>query len=274
MEPDNALVEKHLRHRYRDYDWQPVTLGLSGGHVYRLTGPADLHLKYAAESLHPDPGFDVGAECDRLRWLATTGVGVPEVVECDTVDEHTYLVTTTMSGRDASQPWAAHERMDVIDAVADFARDLHSLPTAGCPFDRSLRVTASNAGVAVALGQVDLDDLDDERSGWDAQRLLTELDAALRGVEPERAALCHGDFCLPNVMLDPRTLRVTGVIDVGRFGVADPYTDLALLTRSAGDTGLNPQFGAEHVARFWWRYGVGEPDAGKVALYRLLDEFC
>jgi len=44
----------------------------------------------------------------------------------------------------------------------------------------------------------------------------------------ERAdlAVCHGDFCLPNVVLDPETLVVTGILDVGRLGIADRHLDL------------------------------------------------
>src|SRR2546426_1142069 len=35
---------------------------------------------------------------------------------------------------------------------------------------------------------------------------------------------CHGDACLPNVFFDPTTLEVTGLIDVGRLGIADRYS--------------------------------------------------
>ena len=73
------------------------------------------------------------------------------------------------------------------------------------------------------------------------------------------------------MILDPDTCRVTGVIDVGRLGVADRWSDLALTTRSLeGD--LNPQYGAGAADRFLNRYGVPH-DPGKNDFYRLLDEF-
>ncbi|GIG64738.1 aminoglycoside 3'-phosphotransferase [Phytomonospora endophytica] len=265
MDPDRALVDKHLRDRYRDYQWREVTVGHSGSVVAHLTGPADLHLKYGPDPLHPDPGYDIGAEYDRLRWMAAQGLPVPEVVECDVFDGHTYLVATTVSGRDAASPWPAHERMRVIDAVADFARDLHALSTTGCPFDRSLRVTVPNARVAVALGQVDLD-------GAGPQQALTELDAALRGNDTEDLVLTHGDYCLPNVLLDPETLTVTGVVDVGRFGLADRYTDLTTMAGSI-DGPLNPQYTREHTDRFLWRYGLARLDEAKAGFYGVLRRF-
>lgn len=265
VDPDFALVDKHLRDRYRDYEWRPDTVGRSGNVVHRLTGPADLHVKYGPDPLHPDPGYDIGAEYDRLRWLAAQGLPVPEVVECDVFDGCTYLVTTTLPGRDASQPWAAHERMRVIDVVADFARDLHALSTLGCPFDRSLRVTLPNARVAVGLGQVELD-------GDTPRQALTDLDAALRGNEREDLVLCHGDYCLPNVLIDPGTLTLTGVIDVGGFGLADRYTDVTTMAGSI-DGDLNPQYTREHTDRFLWRYGIPHLDEAKADFYRVLRRF-
>lgn len=54
--------------------------------------------------------------------------------------------------------------------------------------------------------------------------------------------MCHGDLFLPNVLLDPATCAVTGVIDAGRLGVADRWVDLAIATRSFVSE-LNPQYG-------------------------------
>jgi streptomycin 3"-kinase len=57
-------------------------------------------------------------------------------------------------------------------------------------------------------------------------------------LEPEAAdrVVCHGDLCLPNILLDPETLEVSGFVDLGRLGVADRHADLSLLLASAQDT--------------------------------------
>ena len=39
--------------------------------------------------------------------------------------------------------------------------------------------------------------------------------------------VCRGDPCMPNFMVDPKTLQCTGLIDLGRLGTADRYADLA-----------------------------------------------
>jgi streptomycin 3"-kinase len=45
--------------------------------------------------------------------------------------------------------------------------------------------------------------------------------------------VCHGDLCLPNILIDPVTHHVTGLIDLGRLGTADPHADIALLLATA-----------------------------------------
>ena len=84
--------------------------------------------------------------------------------------------------------------------------------------------------------------------------------------------VCHGDACLPNFLADPETLEITGMIDVGRLGVADRHLDLALATRSIADTSLNPSYGPAAADALLAAYGR-EVDPWRLDFYRLLDEF-
>jgi kanamycin kinase/aminoglycoside 3'-phosphotransferase-2 len=255
------------RSRFSRHRWIPVTEGHSGAGVWRLEGRPTYYVKIAERSAHPDSGFDLVAETERLRWLAGRGLPVPEVVDSGP----TWLVTTAVPGRPASAAWPAERLAGVVDALADITRTLHQLPVANCPFDRSLAVTMPHARQAAVEGLIDLADLDQERRGWDAGRLLSTLEATRPAVE--EVVVCHGDLCLPNVLLDPETLRITGLIDLGRLGIADRYADLALATRSLRADDLNPQFRPEHADRFLARYGESPVDAQRLEFYRLLDEF-
>ncbi len=88
------------------------------------------------------------------------------------------------------------------------------------------------------------------------------------GSEP--VVVTHGDYCCPNVCVDPDTLRFTGVLDVGKLGVGDRYVDLcALFVTLAG--ALNPQYGGELVARRVIEAYGGAPDDPRIAAYYALD---
>ncbi|NUT90696.1 MAG: aminoglycoside 3'-phosphotransferase [Saccharothrix sp.] len=229
--------------------WERVTIGQSGAAVsrrdgvYRKTSDVD----------------DLVGEGERLVWLRANGIPAAEVLEC----EPGLLVTAEVPGRSAAELWPQVDR--IVDSLADLTRALHALPVAECPFDRSLAVTVPEALAA----NPDLDDLDDDRAGWTRDRLVAEL-LATRPAD-EDLVVCHGDLSAPNVLFDPETGDVTGVVDVGRLGVADRWLDLAIATRSLTDD-RNAQYGPAAEARYLSRYGIA-PNPEKTAFYRLLDEF-
>ena len=235
--------------------WETVTIGQSGATV-TVNRRNGLYRKVS-----DDPRDDLVGEGARLSWLREYGIPAAEVIEC----RPGLLVTAAVPGVSAAEEWPETSRPRVVDDIADVTRALHSLPTTECPFDRRLAVAMPEALAA----DVDLDDLDDERAGWTRD----ELTARLVSTQPpdEDLVVCHGDLCLPNVVLDPDTCRVNGLIDTSRLGLADRWADLALATRSLADH-RNLQYGAWAADRFLNQYGIA-PNPRKNEFYRLLDEF-
>lgn len=244
---------------HRAGGWQPVTGGMSGDRVERRPG---VYRKYTAYA---------EAEARAAAWLRGHGLPAVEVLEVGA----DWLVTREIPGRTAAEPWPPECLDRVVDAMADVTAALHALPVADCPMDRRLAVTVPEARAAVLAGRVDLTRLDPERTGWTTGQLLAELER--RWPEAHRAehpVVTHGDWCLPNLILDPDRLVVTGIVDTGRSGRADRCVDLALMSRSMGTGDLNPQYGPPRTRRFLSRCGVSTPELATLPFYRLLDEFC
>jgi aminoglycoside phosphotransferase len=73
--------------------------------------------------------------------------------------------------------------------------------------------------------------------GWEPGRVARRLGEILGEIHSTDASGCpfgeaapgnvliHGDYCLPNVLVDDG--RMTGLVDVGRAGLGDPRDDLA-----------------------------------------------
>ncbi|MDG4821218.1 aminoglycoside 3'-phosphotransferase [Asanoa sp. WMMD1127] len=230
-------------------EWHLVSTGRSGALVWRGPGVYRKRGK-------PD---EIAAEAARLSWLAGQGFPCPEVVDHRPGE----LVTTALPGRPGSADWPTARRPALAAAIGALLRDLHQLPVADCPFDRTLATTMA---LAAANTDVDLDDLDPARAGWSADRLLAEL-RATRPRDPEDLVVGHGDPCLPNFLFDD-DLRPTGVVDVVRLGVADRHNDLAIATRH-----LTARWSSASAADLLTAYGRPDPDPAKIAFYRLLDEF-
>jgi aminoglycoside phosphotransferase len=153
----------------------------------------------------------------------------------------------------------------VVRALADGLRQFHAAPIADCPFDKRRATQIEEARQRMVTGEIDLDDLEDQWQGRSGRWLYD----ALINSQPadEDLVLTHGDFCLPNMLIDPATMQVTGFIDLGRAGVSDRYTDLALTARS-----LAMNWGREYVPLLFEAYGI-KPDEAKLHFYTLLDEF-
>jgi len=217
---------------------------------------------------------DLVAERERLEWLAGTDLPAAEVL--DWVDDED-VATLTMRAVPgvAMSDLPASDVSRAVTSLARFLQRLHSMPRESCPFERWLAVTVPLARVRVSAALVDEDDFDSGRAGRSADNLLAEL--IDRRPEAERLevsdlVICHGDACLPNFLVDPESLEVTGMIDVHRLGVADRHLDLALATRSMADSGLNPAYGPEAAEALLAAYG-GDVDRWRLDFYRLLDEF-
>ncbi|GAB3421572.1 APH(3') family aminoglycoside O-phosphotransferase [Flindersiella endophytica] len=263
-------VEARLRSAYPSHEWIPVTHGMSGALTYRLAGLSELFVKLARVSAHPDPRADVLAEARRLEWLTAKGFPAAKVVDAGASGAVRWLVMTAVPGRPASDPWPVDQRMRVIDSVAEILRALHALPVSDCPFDRTLDVALGNVRRALDEGLFErgVEEMDQWERDLDRRGLLAELERTRPPMED--LAVCHGDYCLPNVMIDPETLTPTGLVDLGRLGRADRYADLALMCRSIGSETMNPQYGQSHVARFLTEYGANPSDP-RLDYYARLD---
>ena len=239
-----------------------VHLGPSGARVCRIASEGGGRFLKVVRS---GAGPDLHAELARLLWLDGK-LPVPRVVYFADYEGSQYLLMTAVPGVVLCDDSVRDRTSEVIDRYAEGLRSIHSLPIAVCPFDAGLDVRVPEALRLVLTGAVATDRFDDERLGRSPESLYQEL-LETRPTE-EDLVFTHGDYCAPNVLVDPATLRLTGFVDLGRAGVADRYQDLALAARS-----IAYNFGDEWSLRFFNEYGIDEPDESKVAFYKLLDEF-
>ena len=206
---------------------------------------------------------ELRGERDRVEWLSGTGIPGAKVVDWIESLEGAVLLTTAVPGvgGDALSP-----SRRTADNLAAMVKELHEIPLADCPFERRLDDVISQAADVVRRGAVEPEFLTDEWRLVPPERLLADLYAELAEVRSKAdPVVCHGDACLPNFLFDPDTLECTGMIDVGRLGIADRYADLALLKAQ-----LEDEWSVD-TTDFLKTYGLAEPDGQRLTFYRLLD---
>ncbi len=203
---------------------------------------------------------EVTREAAALEWLR--GTISPQLLWFGEVEGRLALVTEALAGV------ALHEAPDpAIGAVAAIRTlaALHALPVETCPFDERLDVKLATARRRAQAGAVDAADFDAERQGRDVMELYAELVA--KRPSSEDLVVTHGDACWPNFVVAAD--GTAAIIDLGRFGVADRYQDLALLLRS-GVYNAPAVDGRSLLAK---HYPITDLDEEKLAYFQLLDEF-
>ena len=241
--------------------WQRVTVGASGAEVFLLarTGAAPWYLKITGRA----PGVDTTAEARRLEWLHGR-LPVPGVVAFVDEPAASYLLMTALPGLDATAPTFLAEPERLVRLLAQGLCRIHALPMEDCPFDHRLDAEIARAEARLRHRQVDETDFDQQRQGQRAADLFQTLRLTRPGAED--LVFTHGDYCLPNIMIDAG--QVAGFLDLGRAGVGDRYRDLALAARS-----ITYNLGALWQPLFFQAYGLDTPDVAKIEFFQLLDEF-
>lgn len=215
-------------------DWQPVTRGESGAGVFRnADGSRYAKVVDAAEVA------DLAAERDRVSWAHGHGLPVPAVIDWGTTEDGGAVLVTSAVGGVAADQLAEADLRTAWPSIVEAVRDLHGIPIEDCPYRRDLDDMLSRARSVVAAGAVNPDFLRDEDRDVPPAELLMRVERETdlrRRQEAADQVVCHGDLCLPNILIDPDRLTVEGFIDLGRLGIADRHADLALLLANTTDT--------------------------------------
>ncbi|MFC6591789.1 APH(3') family aminoglycoside O-phosphotransferase [Deinococcus lacus] len=240
-----------LRHVLPVARWEPWQAGRDGAALWRSS-----RYVIKVQPLRPAPAGSLRDERERLRWFAGR-LPVPALVGYAEEAGQEYLAMTRLPGIPLRHPDALLHPERVVDLLARALRELHALPVRDCPFNMSLPVVLRAAAERASAASP-------ESQGALAQR--QKLAEALRE-RPAREDLVvtHGDAVLDNFILDGEWL--TGMVDVGRAGLADRHTDLALAYAS-----LHARLGAQVAETFLDQYGRALIDAGKLDYYRRLGE--
>ena len=248
-------------------EWESVAGGESGASVV-----CDRGRQRYAKLVSSERVAELAAERARSVWVAHTDIPCAQVLDWREADAGACLITRAVQGVPASTLEAEALRR-AWPSVATAVRALHGLATDRCPFDRTLAQLMPLARASVIEGRVVVEFLPEALQRTSPTRILEQIEAELpvrRAQERSELVVCHGDLCLPNVLVDPATDQVTALIDLGRLGTADPYGDIALLLATARQTWADEAVARRADQEFAEIYGT-ELDPSRQDFYLRLD---
>ena len=253
-------LPEDIKRATHGFTWRNLRTVNHGGSVIELSskGQTSLFLKIEARP------STLEQEVSRLHWLEQK-LCVPHVIELASDETHDFLLLTALPGRDATEDLPGLSFRNRVELVAIGLRQIHGIAIASCPFDRSLDAELRLARLRVDQGLVREEDLEEHQRGRSIRAILDSLEE--QRPSNETAVFTHGDYSLPNIMVDQG--RASGFLDWRDCGVGDPYRDLPIVAKS-----IAKNWGEEWVDLFYECFGLQDGvDQERMEYYRLLYRF-
>lgn len=207
-----------------------------------------------------------------LRWLEGR-LDAPRVIGSVVLEGFRWTLMTRISGDMACADRWREDPHRLVRVLAEGLKELWAADRVDCPVDQRPQAKLERAWRTVEQGRVNLELVEPDTFGENGfsspAALLHWLETNAPECEP---VLTHGDLCLPNVFL--KDWSVSGFLDLGRSGMGDRWTDIAILWRSLRDN-FGGHYGAPvegfHPDELFDALGM-EKDEEKLKYYLLMDE--
>lgn len=158
-------------------------------------------------------------EAAMTRFFHQKGLGA-EVLAYESLDTD-WLLTVRIPGEDCLDARYLDDPARLCDTTAQLLRTLHDLDPAGCPIHRTADyLTAARKNYESKAYDASL--FPDNWGYATAEEAWQEVER--NGKYLRSDTLLHGDYCLPNIILDRWSF--SGFIDLDTGGLGDKHIDL------------------------------------------------
>ncbi len=224
--------------------------------VYYLDCDNGYYLKKAP------PGI-LYTEAQMTRYYHQIGIGV-EVLDYICTD-HDWLLCRRAPGEDCTHAEYIDDPRRLSVLLGEYLRRLHQRDYGGCPILNRTEIYKATVEENYRTGNYDKSLFDNSfgyKTAEEAYRVFCDGKDGLRS-----EVLIHGDYCLPNIILDD--WKLSAFIDVGNGGVGDRHIDLfwgawTLLFNLKTD---------KYTDRFFDAYGREAIDAGLLRIVAAAEVF-
>ncbi len=141
-----------------------------------------------------------------------------EVVEYDSTEISDYLLTTDIGGKSGIASEHLSDPKRLVKVYAESLRSLHDCDFSGCD------VTSP----CMDISSYDLGNLEKLNTDYSSCLDICDINSAKFALEFRHLlqpdVMLHGDYCLPNILLDDFKFR--GFVDLGEGGFGDRHFDI------------------------------------------------
>lgn len=147
-------------------------------------------------------------------------------LSCQVLDyftaEKDWLLTARIPGEDCTHRMYLDDPKRLCETTAQLLRQLHSVPTDGCPIPNRTDTYLTTIRKNHEKGLYDTSLFPDNWGYATAEEAWSVVEKYSHLLKTD--TLLHGDYCLPNILLN--NWNFSGFIDLGNGGVGDRHIDL------------------------------------------------
>ncbi|MCG3224658.1 MAG: aminoglycoside 3'-phosphotransferase [Candidatus Heimdallarchaeota archaeon] len=263
LQKSEVNLPEDLVEQLKSYHWQKVNIGWSRSEIHKLTQSNKPTLFLKINNYSGDQFFN--KEYEMLKWLKDK-ISVPEVIYQSNNSDYEFLLLTEIPGKVSYEVFSKSDIETNLKILAKGLQIFHALPMVGCPNEIDVDKMIQHAKKRLEQGLVNNKNFDIR---W-KHKTPDELFEDVKRLKPKviDKAVTHGDYCLPNVLINNKEL--SGFVDLGSAGINDRYYDLAAVSWS-----IFYNFGQKWVPYFFEKYGINydEIDRERMLFYQMLNEF-
>jgi kanamycin kinase len=205
------------------------------------------------------PSELLSREVDMNRFFNKFGLGPEAELFCTRVNKG-YLVTRALSGENGISKSHLSKPEKLAQSFGESLQKIHGLPVSECPiYDRSdemLNQALNNINIGKCADYLIPEGFMAGKKRFDELRGLAKVDSVI-----------HGDYCLPNIIL--QNFDLVGFVDLGNGGYGDSHHDLYW-----GLWTLNYNLKTEkYNTAFLEAYGKDKVDHDRIEFHRILSGF-
>ena len=170
--------------------------------------------------LKSSPKGTLKNEAIMADYFHKKGLTAPMLAYCS--EDNDWMLTERVNGEDCTYSIYLEDPKRLCDTVALLLRKLHETDYADCPIQNRTETYLETATQNHKSGLFDTHIFTDEYTFPDASSAWEYLQKNKHYLKND--TLLHGDYCLPNIMLD--NWKLSGFIDLGNGGVGDRHIDI------------------------------------------------
>ena len=197
------------------------------------------------------------------EYFGKKGIGA-HILEFEQ-NEYDWMLSKRVSGEDCTHSCYLENPERLAELIGVELRKLHEADFSDCPINDRMGEYISLVEENFRTGNYDSSHFPDSFGYRSADEAIRVFESGKNELKNE--VLIHGDYCLPNIMLDNWSL--SGFIDVGNGGIGDRHVDLFW---GAWTLGFN--LGTdEYRERFFDAYGRDKIDGEKLKIIAAAEVF-